>query len=207
LINRGSSEQGTSKEGIFAKVAAIAAVLALIPAYIGLAASNHWFPFEVCSSNCGASPNPTAPASPTIPVANATMWLDQLNSASGLVSATTALPGAYPGGPSPLPHEIQIDSAQNGNVVTYVLGRKYKTLNLQCAAGATSQGVFTISFQVSLDGKFFPLTPGNSDTSISTLVQLQPPQTWIMPVSGVDKLQLIVSSSGPPLIVSGSLKN
>jgi hypothetical protein len=141
-----------------------------------------------------ASPNghtSSAPASPT-PSSTPTTWFNQLTVAgSGEVT---------PSGP----HELKIVPAQNGNIVTYKLNSRYKTLNLAVgpAPAPASKGI--TSFLLSLDGTPYALGSSN----IAVFGPGDQLSNWIIPVSGVVTLQITVTGSAVSdraLLVSGSL--
>lgn len=129
-----------------------------------------------------------APISPT-PSPTPTTWLDQLKVAgSGEVSPVGQ-------------HELLIKPAGNDNIVTYVLGRKYKTLNLDIMPAVPTQpNEGPTSIEISLDGTPYPEDGGSfgPDTPESNL---------IIPVADVETLTLSVSGSTQDvnLLVSGAL--
>jgi hypothetical protein len=128
------------------------------------------------------STSPTASPTPTT-------WLDQLKvNGSGEVSPVGQ-------------HELLIKPADNSNIVTYVLNRKYKTLNLDIMPAVPTQpNEGATSIEVSLDGTPYPEDGGSygPDTPESNL---------IIPVVNVETLTLSVSGSMQDvnLLVSGAL--
>ena len=146
-----------------------------------------------------SAPNP-APGSIT--------WLDQLTPTSGEVSFSNAAPDSTAlGSIAPLNHELIIASTQNGNVVTYHLGGKYKTLNIEVATTGNFPIASETEFFVGLDGTAYSLDPPVSYAAFFPLVT--EPENWIINVSGVQNLQLELkdgtSTQGPPLLISANL--
>jgi hypothetical protein len=53
-----------SKEGLFTRLGAIAAVVALVPAYLAVAGDQHWPPFSPVPGAAQPAPSATSPAEP-----------------------------------------------------------------------------------------------------------------------------------------------
>ena len=128
----------------------------------------------------------TAPTSPT-PSSTSTTWLDQLHViGSGEVSPDGS-------------HELLIKPAENGNIVTYDISRKFKTLNLNIKPEVPTQpNEGTTFIEVILDG--------NNDQD-QNFGPNDPESNWIISVAGVETLKLSIygSTQDPNLLVSGAL--
>ena len=179
---------------------AIAAVIAALV----LGAINNPTP---SSSTPNQNPGP-ADSSTSVPSGGGAAWLDQLTPTSGQVSSSNATPDtSAQGSYSPLPHQVIIAPAGNGNNVTYRLGGAYKTLNLQVATTGGSSVSSATSFSVSVDGKTLPLL---GQTTVKDFFPgLTQPQDWILNVSGTQNLQFTLTDTnggqGTSLLVSGHL--
>ena len=140
-----------------------------------------------------------------------TIWLDQLTPTSGEVSSSRTVP--YAAGEralSTLPHELLINSAENDNIVSYALNRKYKTFNLEAAVAGNASVSDGPSFTLNIDGKPFLLF--GDEKVIYFFPGLSSPENWIINVAGAKTLQLGVGDGGishqtAPLLVSGFLTN
>ena len=160
------------------------------------------------SSGQNSTPIQQSTSSAPNPGQGSITWLDQLTPASGEVSFSTAAPDSTAlGSYQPLSHELMISSAQNGNVVTYNLDGRYKTLNIEVAVTGNYPVSSETEFFVGLNGTAYSLNPPSSYAAFFPL--LTAPMNWIINVSGVQKLQLKLNDStsaqGPPLLVSASL--
>jgi hypothetical protein len=100
-----------------------------------------------------------------------------------------------------------IAPAENGNVITYALGGKYKALNLEAATTGNASTTAATSLTVNLDGNPSPLA-GQTDVK-DFIPGVTGPTNWIIDVSGIQKLQLTLSNvndgPGASLLVSGEL--
>ena len=134
------------------------------------------------------------------------MWLDQLTPTLGEISSSHAAPDTVIQAYDPLRHELIASPAQNGNTVTYSLGGKYKTLNIEVAPTGNAPGAGTI-LALGLDGKAYPLNAPS--TNVYFFAGITTPKNWIINVSGVKDLQLVITDDttglGPPLLLSASL--
>jgi hypothetical protein len=163
-------------------------------------------------SSQGSTPTPhltqpiSSPPISTQPGPGTTTWLDQLTPTSGEISSSNAAPDTVIQAYQPLSHELIASPAQNGNTVTYSLGGKYKTLNIEVAPTGNAPGTDTI-FVLGLDDTAYPLNAPSTD--VYFFAGLTTPKNWIINVSGVKNLQLALTDDttgqGPPLLVSASL--